>query len=89
MSVDVLRAYIGGYTDHIFDLQLVAVHQGYWSGYYNRAKKPKGVETVLKKLFKARDKQAGKTPERTRMEDVDVESFLAKEQLRLSQMKTI
>lgn len=87
MSLDMLKAVIKGYSDHIFDLQLVAVHQGYWSGYYSRAKKPKNLETILKKLFKAKEKGEDSRHKQKKVEDVDVESFLAKERLRLSQMK--
>lgn len=87
MSLDVLKAVVKGYSDHIFDLQLVAVHQGYWSGYYNRSKKPKSLETILKKLFKAKEKDDNKNIKQKKVEDVDVESFLAMERLRLSKMK--
>lgn len=87
MSLDMFKAVVKGYSDHIFDLQLVAVHQGYWSGYYNRAKKPKNLEAILKKLFKAKEKSEDSTYKQKKVEDVDVESFLAKERLRLSQMK--
>lgn len=87
MSLDVFKAVIKGYSDHIFDLQLVAVHQGYWAGYYHRAKKPKNLETILKKLFKAKEKSENKSCKQKKAEDVDVESFLAMERLRLSQMK--
>ena len=89
MSLDMFKAVVKGYSDHMFDLQLVAVHQGYWSGYYNRAKKPKNLETILKKLFKAKEKDedVGRSSKRKNTGDVDVESFLAMERLRLSQMK--
>ena len=87
MSLDVFKAVIKGYADHIFDLQLVAVHQGYWSGYYNRAKKPKNLETILKKLFKAKEKNDDSPHKQKKVEDVDVEGFLAMERLRLSKMK--
>lgn len=87
MSLDMFKAVVKGYTDHIFDLQLVAVHQGYWSGYYNRAKKPKGLDAILKKMFKAKEKDENKHHKQKQFDDVDVESFLAKERLRLSQMK--
>ncbi len=87
MSLDMFKAVIQGYSDHMFDLQLVAVHQGYWAGYYNRSKKPKSISVVLKKLFKAKEKGEDKPHKQKRVEDVDVESFLAMERLRLSQMK--
>ena len=87
MSLDVFKAVVKGYSDHIFDLQLVAVHQGYWAGYYNRAKKPKNLETVLKKMFKAKEKNEDGFGKQKKVEEVDVESFLARERLRISQMK--
>lgn len=87
MSLDVFRAVVKGYSDHIFDLQLVAVHQGYWSGYYNRAKKPKNLEAIIKKLFKAKEKSSDKPQAQQKVEDVDVETFLAREQRRLSKMQ--
>lgn len=87
MSLDVFKAVVNGYSDHIFDLQLLAVHQGYWSGYYGRSKKPKNLETILKKLFKAREKVDDRPRKQKKVEDVDVERFLALESLRLSKMK--
>lgn len=86
MSLDMFRAVIKGYSDHMFDLQLIAVHQGYWSGYYNRAKKPKNLETILKKMFRVREKSDDSRKQK-KVEDVDVEGFLAMERLRLSKMK--
>ena len=87
MSLDVFKAVIQGYSDHIFDLQTVAVHQGYWSGYYNRSKKPKNLGTILKKMFKAKEKGTEESSKQKKADDVDVESFLAMEQMRLSKMK--
>ena len=87
MSLDVFKAVINGYSDHIFDLQLVAVHQGYWAGYYGRAKKPKSLESILNKMFKARKKNENNFYKQEKVEDVDVESFLARERLRLSKVK--
>ena len=87
MSLDVFKVVVKGYSDHIFDLQLIAVHQGYWSGYYNRAKKPKSLESILKKLFKAKEKSQNKYYKQKKVEDVDVEGFLAMERLRLSKIK--
>ena len=87
MSLDMFKAVVKGYSDHIFDLQLVSVHQGYWSGYYSRSKKPKNLDTILKKLFKAREKGDDKPHKQKKFTDVDVDAFLAKEQLRLSKIK--
>ena len=89
MSLDTFRAVIHGYSDHLFDLQMLAVHQGYWAGYYGRAKKPKNVGYVLKKLLKSKEKNDNKSKQgaQQKAEDVDVEAFLALEQRRLSLLK--
>ena len=85
MSLDVFRAVVRGYNDHIFDLQLLAVQQGYWSGYYNRAKKPKSLEAVLKKMFKTKSKDTQKKSQ-SEITEEDIETFLQREQLRLSRI---
>ena len=87
MSLDMFKAVVQGYSDHMFDLQLIAVHQGYWAGYYGRSKKPKGLDNILKKMLKAREKNSAKPVQHSKATDVDVETFLAREQLRLSKLK--
>lgn len=87
MSLDMFKAVIQGYSDHMFDLQLLAVHQGYWSGYYGRTKKPKNLASILKKMFKAKEKSEDVPHKQKKAEDVDVEKFLERERLRLSKMK--
>ena len=86
MSLDVFKAVVRGYSDHIFDLQILSVHQGYWAGYYSRAKKPKSLDTILKKLLKAKSKDHIKKSQK-KATDVDVDTFLKREQMRLSQIK--
>lgn len=85
MSLDVFNAVVRGYSDHIFDLQLVAVHQGYWAGYYSRAKKPKGLDIVLKKMLRIKSKDNQKKSQ-SKVTEVDIETFLQREQIRLSKM---
>lgn len=85
MSLDVFRAVTRGYSDHLFDLQILAVHQGYWAGYYSRAKKPKGLDTVLKKLLKAKSND-NKKKSHKKATEVDVDTFLMREQIRLSKL---
>ena len=85
MSLDVFNAVIRGYTDHIFDLQLVAIHQGYWAGYYGRARKPKGLDIILKKMLKSKSKDTQKKSQ-SKVTEVDVETFLQREQMRLAQL---
>lgn len=87
MSLDMFKAVIQGYSDHIFDLQMLSVHQGYWSGYYSRAKKPKGLESIIKKMLRGKEKSDTKPYKQKKVEDVDVESFLRMERIRLSQTK--
>lgn len=86
MSLDVFKAVVRGYSDHIFDLQIVSVHQGYWAGYYSRVKKPKSIDTVLKKLLKVKSKDNQKKSQK-KVTEVDVETFLQREQMRLSKIK--
>lgn len=87
MSLDVFRAVVRGYSDHIFDLQIISVHQGYWAGYYSRAKKPKGIDVILKKLLKAKSKSKdNQKKSQKKVTDVDVETFLQREQIRLSKI---
>lgn len=85
MSLDVFRAVVRGYSDHMFDLQILAVHQGYWAGYYGRAKKPKNLDAVLKKLIKLKSKDSSKKSQKKATE-IDVDTFLKREQMRLSKI---
>ena len=78
MSLDVFQACARGYADHMFDLQLVGVQQGYWAGYYSSAKKPKPLKYVIDKLFKARRK-GERDSQTVEKPDVDVDAFLAME----------
>lgn len=82
MSMDVLRAVIQGYSDRMFDMQLLTVHQGYWSGYFNKARKPKSLESLLKKMLNARNKKERKNSGHPHAEDVDVAAFLEREHKR-------
>ena len=81
------RAVIQGYSDRIFDLQILAVHQGYWAGYYSRAKKPKSLETILNKMSRDKNKVERKASGKTKAEDVDVATFLEREKKRLSKIQ--
>lgn len=75
MSLEVLQAYVSGYTDHLFDMQVLAVQSGYWAGYYGNAKHPKNPKDILAKMARKREHQPGKPAP-----DVDVEAYLATEQ---------
>lgn len=66
-----------GYSDHVFDMQLLTVHAGFWSRYYN-TKRPKPLHYILNKLVLGRSKTKdvkGNEP----IPEVDVDAFLARE----------
>lgn len=72
MSYEVLQAYIDGYGEHLNDLQIIGVVQGFYAGYYGRAKKPKPLKQVISKLLHPKKSKDDDTP----APDVDVEAFL-------------
>lgn len=85
-----LMAYVEGYEEYLFDMQCLAVHQGFWAGYY-QSKKPKPLGKVLKMLQKQHEKAKEKVLEKDRPRkpkpDVDVDEFLRREQLFKSKLK--
>ena len=77
MNLDTLNAVILGYQDRLFDQQCLAVHQGFWSGYYSiRTKRPKSVASILNTMFNKRTSSVQKSKH---ADDVDVDAFLAME----------
>lgn len=78
MSLEHFQAYVLGYSDRLFDQQILAVQAGYWAGYYSKAKRPKNIKNILTSMLRkrAQSEQKIKTP----APDVDVEAFLAMEQ---------
>lgn len=72
------NAYVDGYSDHLFDQQIIAVQAGYWAGYYSKAKHPKNIKTILTTMLRKR--QGAEKKVRTPAPEVDVEAFLAMEQ---------
>lgn len=67
MNINTFNACAEGYGDRLFDLQLLTVHVGYWSGYYHGAKRPKPLHTILRKLVSGKN--------HTHADSVDVETF--------------
>lgn len=78
MSLPMFNACVAGYSEHIFDLQLLTVHTGFWAGYYSNSKKPKKLGAVLKSIIKNKE-SASKKPSQCHVPDVDVEAFLEQE----------
>lgn len=79
MSMDVFRACIQGYADHVFDMQLLGVQSGYWAGYYSRAKKPKPIKSIIQNMLREKNRDTKHT-KGVRAPEVDVAGFLAMEQ---------
>lgn len=72
MSLEVFRACSEGYADHLTDLEILSVQQGYWVGYYSNSKRPKSVKSIIDRILRSREKGSHAS-------EVDVESFLERE----------
>ncbi len=75
------RACVNGYQEHLFDMQCLAVQQGFWAGYY-QSKKPKPVNIIIEKLERERRKVLNKGKNIPKPE-VDVSKYLEREARRL------
>lgn len=80
MSLDTFEAVKEGYSDRLFDYQLMCVQSGFWSGYYNNSKHPKSLNSIMDVLIKNKFKKGHKNLQHA--DEVDVEAFLALEQRR-------
>ena len=80
MSLDVLNAFVGGYSDRLLDGQLLTVQSGYWAAYYNNSKHPKSLKTISESLIQ-RHQRVPRSSKDSLKPDVDVEAFLAQEEL--------
>ena len=76
MNLARFKACVAGYSDRLFDYQILSVHAGYWSGYYSGAKRPKPLNTILQRLFK--EKQRADHPQK-HVSNIDVASFMEME----------
>ena len=82
MNLPQFKACIKGYENHLFDLECLAVHAGYWAGYYSNAKRPKSLSSILKELCKKHVSAEQRDRSSTQIErpDVDVDQFLRREE---------
>lgn len=80
MSLDVFNAVVKGYTNHLFDLQVISVQTGYWAGYYTRAKKPKPLKSVISNVTRSKNKEEKTSRKGVKASEVNVDAFLAMEQ---------
>ena len=80
MTADTFDACVEGYQDHLFDLQILSVQQGFWSGYYGfGSRHPKSPDKIANSLIKEKQgKGSGSTLGHA--DEVDVEEFLRMEQ---------
>lgn len=77
MDLEMFKAYVDGYTDHMFDVQLMTVHAGFWAGYYSNSKHPKSVKAIMDSLQAKREKASTGS---VHADTVDVDAFLAMEE---------
>lgn len=84
MNIPMLQACIEGYQEHLFDMQCIAVHQGYWAGYF-QSKKPKSANYILERLNREHKKERRKASgKKLTKPEVDVEKFLQREERRMA-----
>ena len=87
MSLDVVQAYVKGYSDRLVDQQILALQSGYWSAYYSSSKHPKPMskiaETIVERHRKAEEKSKGSINKPA----VDVEAFLETERNFLARLE--
>lgn len=72
MNLDTFNAYVEGYGDRLFDLQLLSVHTGFWAGYYTGSKKPKSIKKIIELLVQ---KKFNTSNPQQYADTIDVESF--------------
>ena len=78
MSVDTYDACVEGYKDKLFDQQILAIQQGFWTGYYMGSKHPKSPDAIATSMIKDRDRDSSATTQ-PKATEVDVEAFLQRE----------
>ena len=74
--MDMFKAAVDGFSDRLFEYQVLAVHVGFWSGYYSNASHPRSLDSVVTSM---RNKHKANGQGQVHSEDVDVEAFLAME----------
>lgn len=81
MSLAIFKACVAGYEDRLFDLQVVSVYSGYWSGYYSNSRKPKKLDRIIQMMETERLKSRGEKTcsSQKHSNTIDVESFIAQD----------
>lgn len=76
MSLDMFKAYTQGYSDRLFDLQILSVQSGYWAAYYSNAKHPKSLNSLITEMTRRKNETEQKSSKNVVKPEVDVEAFL-------------
>ena len=87
MSMDMFKAYIQGYSDRLFDQQILSVQSGYWAAYYSNAKHPKPLKTLIAEMTRKKNKTEQKKSKNVVKPEVDVSAFLAQEERFLKKLQ--
>lgn len=80
------QAFVDGYQEHLFDMECLAVHNGYWAGYY-QSKKPKAVGTILEKMVREHTKAKKSTNKNVPKPEVNIKLFMEREQRRMAYLE--
>ena len=58
MSMDMFQSCLQGYSDLLFDQQLLGLQSGYWAGYYGNPnmKRPKPLKQIIQMLVRNKEK---------------------------------
>ena len=81
------KAYVQGYSDRLFDFQILTVQTGYWAAYYSNAKHPKSLKTLITEMTNKKTEAEQKLHKSIVKPQVDVEAFLAMEQQFLERLQ--
>ena len=88
MSMDIFKAYIQGYSDRLFDQQILSVQSGYWAAYYSNAKHPKPLKKLIDEMTRKKNKIEQKKSKNVIKPEVNVDAFLAQEERFLNKLKS-
>lgn len=88
MSLDVFKAYTQGYSDSLFDQQILSIQTGYWAAYYTNSKHPKPLKTIITELSSKRLRAEQRQKKNIVRPEVDVDAFLATEEQFLRRLQS-
>lgn len=81
MNIPMVQAIIEGYEEYLFDQRCLAVHYGYWAGYY-QSKNPKLPDKVINDMVSKHTmdrRQRMMQLQNVPRPDVDVDLFMQRE----------